>query len=169
MVSSSEPETAPVEESFDDSEAVKVPLGEPDSPLDDKPWKKKTVDGIPQNESFGHMLLLLSALGYCLLGLCIRTATGYHGFPVASFLVIRGVMQSTLSFVWIVTLTDFKETFNLSRRLVGLLFLHAVGTGASLVLGFYGLSLIPFAIANSLFFLSTSTTSPHSARRKWEL
>lgn len=155
MVRTSPPRSMQVTESADEVNAVKVPLGESSSLLGGKPTGKKDIDGIPENESLGYMLLLLSAFGYCLSGLFQRMATGYRGYPVACFLIIRGVMQSSFALAWIFTLTDVRTTFNFPRRLSHLLVLHSIGSGLALAIGYFGLSMIPFGICNSIFFLST--------------
>lgn len=144
----------PTEVPHHESDTVKLPVGESTRLLGAKPPEKGTADGTPQNESFGYMLLLLSALGYCILGLLIRITTGYHDFPIPCFLVIRGAMQIVYSVAWIAAFADFKATFNVSLRMVGMLTLHGFGSGVALALGLYGLSLIPFGIANSIFFIS---------------
>lgn len=151
--------SGPVAGLGDEIDAVKLQQSESTPLLAAKQNEQETVDGVPRYESFGYMLLLLSALGFCFMGLAIRMATGYHDFPVPCVLFMRGVMQSVLALVWIFTFTDAKETFSLPRRVVGLLFLRGFGGGTSMALVFFGLSRVPLGISNSIFFLSTLDTS----------
>lgn len=137
-----------------ENEAVKVPLSSSTPPFVVPMTDKEPIDGSLQHESFGYMMLLLSAVGYSAMGLCLRIATGYHKFPVQCVLVIRGTLQTLLALSWITTLTDAKKSFSLSRRLVGLLFLRGLGGGVSMALSFYGLSRVPMGIFASIFFLS---------------
>lgn len=139
----------------DENGAVKLSIDEATPLLGGKPPEQESIDGVPQYESFGYMLLLLSALGFCIMGLLIRIATGYHAFPVPCVLFIRGVLQCSLALFWIVAFTDAKETFSLSPRLVGLLILRGLGGGTSMSLVFFGLSRVPMGIHASIFFLST--------------
>lgn len=134
---------------------VKLQVGEETPLLGTRLLEQETVDGIPRYESFGYMLLLLSAFGFCLMGLLLRIATAYHAFPVPCIMFIRGVLQTSLALVWIVGFTNAKETFNLSRRLIGLLVLPGVLGGTSMGLIYFGLSRVPLGIHASIFFLST--------------
>lgn len=129
-------------------------LGEATPLLGGSSSKKEAIDGVPQFESFGYLMLLFSSLGSSGLRLCLRVAMGYHAFPEPCVLLIRGLMQTALALVWLAASTDIRETLSIPSRDIGLLILRGLGGSSSMVLSLFALSRIPLGIQASLFFLS---------------
>lgn len=108
----------------------------------------------------GYILLLASTFGFTTMSVFVRLASGFHGLPVFTNMLIRGIMQSTFAIALAAIFMDFRKTFTVTRKQFCMLALRGFLGTSALFCVFASLSLIPLGVQASLFFLSTYIPPP---------
>lgn len=107
-----------------------------------------------RSETFGLFLMGLAAIFFGTQGLLIRYVTAYGGLSVSTVVLVRGIIQTTLTLTATAIVQDGASVFKNSPRLWALLAFRG-GTGAVALLAlFSSFNSLDLSIACSIYYTS---------------
>ncbi len=114
----------------------------------------KTERETSQHEITGLLLMVLSALLFCTLGVLSRYVTAYRGLALSTVVLVRGITQTMLTMAAMKLLPEGQETFWNAQQLWGPIALRGV-SGALVIFTLFGsFKLLDFSIATAIFSTS---------------
>lgn len=112
------------------------------------------TDEEPQSsELYGYVLMALSTVGFSGMSLFTHIAENKQGFPPTSAVFVRAIIQTTLSYLYIVRFLNVPDMLNgFTSRQWKLLISRGITGSVGVVSVFTGLQKLPVGDATSIFF-----------------
>ncbi len=114
----------------------------------------KTARTLTRRETVGLLLMGLAALFFGASGLLVRHVTAYGGLAVSTVVLVRGIIQTTLTLLATTILPDSRDVFRNTPKLWCLLALRGVLSGVAILALYTSFKLLDLSIASSIYYTS---------------
>lgn len=114
-----------------------------------------TITPLGSSQLYGYGLMLCSSLGLSGMSLFVHISENKFGFPPISVLFVRSVIQASFALIYILYSLNVKaELSSMTVKQCQLLGFRGTVGAVAMIFYFVALSLLPVAIAVTIFFLS---------------